>query len=384
MNDLHEDLERRAVLFTPDPSAFDRVMNRVARRRLARRVSAGVVSFVIAFAAFAGLWSANKLASGPVGTPPIRTPSQQVLPYDGLEVTLSEKVGGWIVLADPFGVRVAGAETLTLVDPETGTRAPAGQGPWDYDHAVLAEYGEGTAFLGSGKTLWELRLDGAVIHRFDLGELGYLDAVHVSPFDGGSLWVAGSGVATGGNVVARVDIDSGQVLERYNIGQGVHQISDAGGYLFVVSQTSPQSIVRIDPRNGAVRPVLNVGPAAIVGIRDRLWVEAGDGVRCIEATEFTPCGEIRIPRAQQLTADGRLLWVLSGTGSKASGTYVPNPEQPATVTLVDAMTGDVLGGPVALPDTTPATISAFGGRAWVGFHDSGRLVRVDRCNDPCA
>jgi hypothetical protein len=35
------------------------------------------------------------------------------------------------------------------------------------------------------------------------------------------------------------------------------------------------------------------------------------------------------------------------------------------VTLLDGVTGEVLAGPVELPDITPASISAFGGtRGW--------------------
>jgi hypothetical protein len=49
------------------------------------------------------------------------------------------------------------------------------------------------------------------------------------------------------------------------------------------------------------------------------------------------------------------------------------------VTLLDGVTGEVLAGPVELPDITPASISAFGGHAWVGFSGTGRLVRVDQC-----
>jgi hypothetical protein len=49
------------------------------------------------------------------------------------------------------------------------------------------------------------------------------------------------------------------------------------------------------------------------------------------------------------------------------------------VTLIDAVTGKVLGGPLVLPDSTPASISAYNGHAWIGFHDTGRLLRIDRC-----
>ena len=50
-----------------------------------------------------------------------------------------------------------------------------------------------------------------------------------------------------------------------------------------------------------------------------------------------------------------------------------------TVTLVNGGTGEVLAGPLSLPasEHTPGTIFAFNGHAWIGFHDTGTLVRID-------
>lgn len=283
---------------------------------------------------------------------------------------------GWIVVANADGVRVAGAGTLTLVDPTTGSLTPVGHGSWDYDFTVLTGDGHGTVSLGSGTTLWELGLDGTVIHRFDLG-LGYIDAVHVTSFDGEGLWVAAAGLSTG-NVVARVDIDTGRILERYRVGQGVHEIADAGGYVFVASRSSARTVVRIDPSTGETRTVPGIpsGEVAIGGVADRLWIEEGsvqEGpiVHCIIAADFAPCGAVAIPWAYDLATDGRFLWVLSGRGLRT---------QRATVTLIDGTTGHVLGGPVVLPAHPSAErISAYAGRAWVGFHDSGLLVGIRRC-----
>ena len=220
------------------------------------------------------------------------------------------------MLADAFGVWVAGAGTLTIVDPATGASSLAGSGPWDYNFTVLAEYGEGTIFLGSGTTLWELS-DGTVIRRFHLPAVGYIDAVRVVP-PREALWVAGSG-APSGNVLARVDTDSGTIIDRYPVDQGLHQITDAAGYVFVASRASRHPVDRIDPRSGVQRAVPRIGPAGIVsiaGVSERLWVEEGDVVRCIDATLFTPCGEIRIPNAMQITADGDRLWVFVGACKK--------------------------------------------------------------------
>ncbi len=334
----------------------------------------------------AGCWSdESSVATSPTGSPtpivsPAQTPSPQALPYDGLEVTSEQKAGGWTVLADAFGVWVAGAGTLTLVDPKTGATSPAGAGPWDYDFTVLAGYGDGPVFLGSGTTLWELFVDGTVIHRFHLPAVGYIDAIHVVPL-GGELWVAGSG-GLSGNVVARVDANSETVLERYPVDQGLHQITDAAGYVFVASRASRHPVQRIDPRSGAQRPVPTIGPAGMVsiaGVHDLLWVEEGDAVRCLDATSLAPCGEVRIPDALQITADGNLLWVLSGA-ARSDG---PNGRS-ASVTLMNGVTGAVLGGPVALPGADAASISAFDGSAWVGFYGSDRLVRIDRCDPPCS
>lgn len=130
------------------------------------RARSSVMMLVLFTLLTAGCWSdESSVATSPTGSPtpivsPAQTPSPQALPYDGLEVTSEQKAGGWTVLADAFGVWVAGAGTLTLVDPKTGATSPAGAGPWDYDFTVLAGYGDGPVFLGSGTTLWSCSSTG--------------------------------------------------------------------------------------------------------------------------------------------------------------------------------------------------------------------------------
>jgi hypothetical protein len=343
---------------------------------MARRVTSGVTAIVIAVAAFTGLWSITRPDTGPsiIPTPSV-TPE---LPYDGLRVGLRTHVDGWVVLPDGFGVWVAGAGRLFDVNPTTGNVKQIGHGSWDYDFVRLAENGEGTIWLASESTLLLMNSgSGTVIKRFDLGSIGTIDAVF--PGSEGTTWVTADGPRR--NVLAQINSDNGHILRRYDIGQGLHEITEAGTSLFVTSRNSADPIIKIDLRTGVMLPGPDVwsGWLSIVGVGDRLWIEEGQDVHCVEDTGFAPCGEIQIPRAQQLATDGRLLWVLSGTGSKNTSTYIPDPKQPATVTSIDGMTGQVLGGPLALPDTTPASISAYNGHAWVGFHDTGRLLRIDTC-----
>jgi Tol biopolymer transport system component len=300
-------------------------------------------------------------------------------PLPGLVLGQDSRVDGWVTLANGFGVWVAGAGDLFQVDPRTGASHRVATGRWDYDYVGLSDYGEGTIFLTSGSTLLELDApSGTVIHRFDLGSLGYLgDALQARS----GTWVTASS-QDGGEVLAQIDLDTGAVLERFGVGQG--QVVEAAGYLFTASGGSDgASIVRVDPGSGDITPVPGVAGGAIAAVGSHVWVTSGAGVTCVDAVELTSCGDVPVTRPGLLAADGPRLWVLSLTGSKRWRLYIPDPDQPASVTLLDGATGETLAGPLALPDTTPASLSAFDGHAWVGFHDTGRIVRIDTCSEPC-
>jgi hypothetical protein len=387
MSDLREDLSRRAGQFVPGHEAFEQVLRRVARRRLSRRIASGVTAFLVTVLAFAGLWSASRSGSVPAGSD---TPSATAaVPSEELRIGLSTHVDGWVVLPNSFGIWVAGAGQLFDVDPTTGDVTEKVHGmDWDYDYVRLADYGEGEIWLASGNTLFEISPGtGTISQRFDLGSLGIIDEVFQSS-DPLTPWVTTEGPA--GDLIAQIDPDDGRVLYSHVIGQGVHQIAEADGFLFVSSQASRHDLVRIDPVTGRTMSIPGVDPNSIAGIGHLVWVAEGDSVHCIDAAApAADCPAVQIPRATAVAADGACLpqgvgryaecrlWVLSGTGSKSSSIYLPDPKQPASVTLIDAVTGDVLGGPLPLPDATPATISAFDGHAWIAFHDTGSLLRID-------
>jgi len=298
---------------------------------------------------------------------------------DVLRIGQDTKVGGWVVLPEWFGVWVAGGGTLFEIDQETGEVRQTGRGTWDYDYVQLARYGEGTIFLASGRKLWQVDARSGRIHqRLDLGHLGYVDAVL---YTRSGTWVTAS--TAHGGVLAKIDLDTGEALDRIEIGQGVHQLVKSAGYLFVGSRDPERpSVLRVDPRTGATTP-MPTGQGSIAGVGSRLWVASNGRVDCVDAIDLTSCGGIRIPRAASLASDRARLWVLSFTGSTSSSLYEPDPDQPATVTLLDGVSGEIVGGPLALPSYTPATISAFHGHAWIGFHDEGRVVRIDCDSGRC-
>ena len=299
-----------------------------------------------------------------------------------LRIGLDVDAEGWVVLPEWSGVWVAGGGTLSEIDQDTGEVRRTGEGAWDYDHVQLARYGEGTILLASGSTLWALDASsGGVVQRTDLEHVGFVDAVITT---GSGTWVAASGYD--GGVLARIDIDTGAASGRVRIGHGRHQIVTSAGYLVVGSQdpTRP-GIVRIDQRTGA-KVTLREGTGSIASVGYRVWVATGDDVQCISVLDGTGCGIVHVPGAVSVASEGARLWVLSATGSTSPSSYQPDPDQPASVTLVDGVNGEIAGGALALPSITPATISAFDGRAWIGFHDGGRVIRIDcgarRCSVP--
>jgi hypothetical protein len=349
-----------------------------------RGVGRAVLSLMVIAASGAGFVWLNDIFGGEANVPRTHLTPVHGKPVDtrssaGLRLGEETHVDGWVLLANAFGVWVAGGGELFDVDPLTGAAHRVATGEWDYDYVGLSDYGEGAIFLTSGSTLLELDApSGTVIDRFDLGSLGTLHDVLQSR---SGTWVTASS-QDGGEELARIDLDTGAVLERVGIGQG--GLVEAAGYLFSASDSfDGAGIARVDPGSGDITPVPGVAGGAIGAVGSHVWVTSGAGVTCVNAVELTSCGDVSIARPGLLATDGSRLWVLSLTGSRSSTLYLPDPGQPASVTLIDGATGETLAGPLPLPDVTPASLSAFDGHAWVGFHDTGRIVRVDVCSEPC-
>jgi streptogramin lyase len=282
------------------------------------------------------------------------------------------KAHAWVVLPTSIGPLFPGGagNLYEIRDGEARLVASAPAAYWDYDYVQLAHGRDGTVLVASGRTLWQLDpRAGSVVHRYNLEQLGYLDAVLST--DAGT-WVTASGGEE--NVLAKIDLDSGQVLGRIPIGQGLHQLVESAGYLLVRSRNTDPAIARVDPRTGQVAGVpAPEGSMGVIG--SHVWVASGSEVTCTDVIHLTPCGEVAIEGAILLASDGGLLWVLS----------LPYLDRPAAVTMLDGASGQVLAGPIAVHDHSPATIAALDGHAWVGFHDSGTILRIDPCQtETCA
>jgi hypothetical protein len=294
-----------------------------------------------------------------------------------LEIVRTTDANGWVVLPDGFGTWVAGAGTLTQIDPRTGATRVTAHGPWDYDFVRLAEYGEGTIYVTYRTNLVAMDSgSGTVITTMDLSSLGYVDSVLSDPR---SLWVAASGEA-GSQVLAEVDPDTGKVMRGvHRIGQGLHVLVRAGGYLFVSSNGgNGPTLLRVDPRTLATTQVRGAPPGArIAGVGSHLWMTGSGGVRCLDAFTLKSCGAVDIPGFIRVAADGRDLWVLSAPIHGEA--YIRGAGRHPTVTLVNGRNANVLAGPLPIAGNDPSSVAAFQGRAWVGYYRTGNVTEIARC-----
>jgi hypothetical protein len=375
MDDLRTRLDDRASSFRASTDAHASVLARVAKRRMRRRVTSGLVAVVVAAAALGGLWSVTRQTAQPLQsvTPtPMPPPSP---PVADLRIALDAKVNGWIPLDDGFHTWVAGGGTLSIVDRVTGTSRVVAEGSWDYDYATLFAYGEGTVLLADGSSLWEIAGSGDVISRLDLG-VGDISGVLQTE---GRTWVAGTG--PDGGTLAEIDPDDGRTLRTFQIGQGVYQLAAIPGYIFIGTHEPRGAVVlRLDVSTGTMEAAVpDAEGVAIATAGSNLWWSYANRIHCVDGILLTPCGDVDIRAPVTLAGDGGSLWVLSATGSTRDNIYEPDPDEPAQLTELDGTTGEIIAGPIDLPDFTPARLAVFNGRAWVGFHDTGRLVMVKRC-----
>jgi hypothetical protein len=380
MNDLREHLDRRAAGFTPDRAAYERVLNRAALRRVRRRITAGVTALAISAAAFTGLWAATHGSDSVSVATPVPSSIAEVGGLRiGLAVHLPRGIGDVLAThwVDTYGVYAATPGSLFGIDPSSGYVKRTASPGWDPEAVRLADYGEGSIFAAWGTRVGEFGngVQGPVVKLATrvVGAVMYGDS---------GLWVTEwTGKAW---ILVRIDPTTGETVGAgIPVGQGRHSIVEADGYVFVAGPVGDgPSMVRVDPRNGSTQLVSSSSTGGLAAVGSNVWGVDGD-VSCVDTVTLAACGgDVHVPRAAAVAADGDRVWVLSATGSKDASVYIPDPDQPATVTLIDGSSGAVLAGPIPLPDVTPAYISAANGHAWVGFYDSGLLLRVDICPDP--
>src|SRR3954452_2310035 len=144
------------------------------------------VVFVVALVFVASACTSKTIPASATGTATSEEPAPRPSPtttvsHAGLELGPRTSTAGWVVMADGFGVHVAGGGTLQNIDPVTGKSSSVVKvGSWDYDFIRLGRDGEGSLWLTSGHNLWVIAGSPhyAIGRQYNLHRLGYVGAVY--------------------------------------------------------------------------------------------------------------------------------------------------------------------------------------------------------------
>lgn len=189
---------------------------------------------------------------------------------------------------------------------------------------------------------------------------------------GGFAWVTRTDEGLG----QVVKIDPATNLARgkpVNVGEGVGPIAYLDDFIWVTNTESGE-VRRIDPVSGASSLTQVSQPEAEAA--GALWSTAGDQVVRQDPSTGEIVATIAVERAALVAAEAGHVWVLTAAGSTDPDIYLPDPDRPATMVLIDPATNATVGSAVSV-GFTPASIGAGMGSVWVANYDTGVLSRIE-------
>lgn len=349
----------------PNPPRVPRIWKLVAGVFAAVLVIAGVVIPLAALRGF-GPKSASVAGAGSAGAPPIT--GQLVATTINLQPGIGDITVG-------FGdVWVIGYTSLTRLD-ETSGKVVATVPISSEDHAA-AVASAGSVWVSDG--LQTIREIDPVSNQVTgtLEAPGRIEGLAVAE---GEVWAS---VDDGSGSLLEIDPATDQIVKEFPVGEA-GSLSSAGGSLWIddtngggtsvqFNLSTDSSGIKLDDTGGGVVfggglywAVFNGNPSkaedsTIVGIDPA----TGDTIATLPA-----------PRAALLAASPDGVWVFSVPGSLSPDSYEPDPNQPATVSLIDPVARAFVGSPVPV-DISPARIVAGDGALWVSHFETGTVTKV--------
>jgi streptogramin lyase len=198
------------------------------------------------------------------------------------------------------------------------------------------------------------------------------------------------GVATGGGYVwvtrptegigelIRVDPATNRVSGApIDAGPGPIAALYAFGALWVTN-SSPSSVVRVDPSTGTVS-MMGFGGRVAAGYGS-LWASSDDSVARVDPQTGRPTAMVRVPRAQAVAVGEGRVWVLASARSSSPTLFYP-VKNTAALWAIDPVNDRIVGRPLRLGALQPLALAVGGGAVWVADYDRGSITRFDlvRC-----
>lgn len=229
--------------------------------------------------------------------------------------------------------------------------------------------GQGSVWVTSGR-------DGGPVYRIDPRTNRVIAAVAVGgsvigiAVGGGRVWVTRVSAGAGPGEVLRIDPRTNRVTgHAIAVGPGPEQLGFGSGAAWV-QDTSPTSVVRIDPDTGRVSTIVGtdstVHGSFVVGaiaVGDgSLWTVRNDLLARWDPGTGTIVTTVRIARADQVAAARHSVWVLAAPRSRSPALFSPI-KHTAALWEVDPRRNRVFGRPLAL--NGPLALTLSGARVWV-------------------
>jgi streptogramin lyase len=340
------------------------VLGRVRVRRIRRYAGAAAVAVLL----LGGVGVPLAMLSGLGGSSrqPISPPPLAVRAVFGATIRVTE--GAVDVAVGEGAVWVSGFGSLTRFDPGTDRVVAIVQTPGTEDYSQVA--------VGLG-AVW-VTADGGILYRIDPVTNSVAATIRV----GGPI----QGVETGGAYVwvtrptdevgelIRVDPATNHVTGRpIEVGPGPIAAVYAFGALWVTN-TSPPSVVRVDPSTGEVTTTSFTGRLA-AGYGS-LWSASDDSLIRVDPESGETTATIRVPRAWAVAAGEGQVWVLALPESSSPTLFYPI-EGTAALWEIDPSTNGIIGEPVQLDALQPLALALGSQAAWVADYDGGTVTRFD-------
>jgi DNA-binding beta-propeller fold protein YncE len=363
-----EEIRSHLVRTPADVPAFRRLA-RVLRpakvRRLRWFVGAGAVALLVLVGVALSLGMPFELVgstSQSVSRP--APPSLRAVPGASIRIPS----GAVDVALGEGAVWVSGFGRMTRLDPNTDQVVATVGTPGTEDYSQIA--------VGLG-AVW-VTADGGRVYQIDPTTNRVVATVLVGgPIQGveaagGSIWVTRP--AEGVGELIRVDPATSRVTGApIKVGPGPVAVLYAFGALWVTN-SSPTSVVRVDPSTGKVSTTgFNGRVAAGFG---SLWAAWEDTVVRADPKTGRPTATIGVPRAQAVAVGQGRVWALASPKSSSPTLFYPI-KHTAELWEIDPMTNRIIGKPVRMDALQPIALDVGGRALWVADYDSGTITRFN-------
>jgi hypothetical protein len=284
---------------------------------------------------------------------------------------------GVVALAASHGsLWVAGFGAVSRLDLGTGRMLARIKTPKTEDYSSIA--------IGDG-SVW-VTADGGTVYRIDPSTNRVVARIHVGGYvqgiavGAGRVWVTRPSQGRGD--VVRIDPRTDDVAGApIRVGRGPGQVV-YGLHRVWVQNTSPASVMRIDPAPARVTTVVGTRPVAygsfVVGAIaigcGSLWTAANGSLTRRDPRTGQVQASIRIPRAQDIAIGAGEVWVLAAPRSRSPTLFYPI-KHTAALWQVDPGSNRISAQPIRLHAQEPIALIASHRSVWAADYTTAIVMR---------